>query len=192
MKAFRIAVFASGNGTNAEAIFRHFKDHPAIEVSLLLTNNPQAFALERARRNGVPHHVFDRAQFKDGTIVLDWLKEHRVTHIVLAGFLWLIPQYLIQAFPRKIINIHPALLPLFGGKGMYGIKVHEAVKTSGVSETGITIHLVDDRYDEGEIVFQAKCPVSAGASADEIGSAVHALEYKHYPQVIENWILSKP
>jgi phosphoribosylglycinamide formyltransferase-1 len=185
---YRLAILASGSGTNAEEIFKYFQNHPSIEVVLLLSNNPQAFALQRARNFGVDAKVFDRPQFKESTVVLDWLHQKKVTHVVLAGFLWLIPSYLIQAYPHHIINIHPALLPNHGGKGMYGMKVHEAVKLSGDVKTGITIHAVDDKYDEGEIIFQATCPVHADDTPEQIADKVHQLEYKHYPEVIERWV----
>lgn len=187
---YRVAIFASGSGTNAEEIFKYFQNHPSIEVVLLLSNNPQAFALQRALKFGVDSKIFDRLQFKESTIVLDWLREKNVTHVVLAGFLWLIPGYLIQAYPHRIINIHPALLPNHGGKGMYGMKVHEAVKLAGDAKTGITIHAVDDKYDEGEIIFQATCPVYADDTPEQIAHKVHQLEYQHYPAVIERWILN--
>lgn len=186
---YRLAIFASGSGTNAEEIFKYFQNHTSIEVVLLLSNNPQAFALQRARNFGIDTKIFDRPQFRESTIVLDWLQEKKVTHVVLAGFLWLIPTYLIQAYPHHIINIHPALLPNHGGKGMYGMKVHEAVKLAGDVQTGITIHAVDDKYDEGEIIFQATCPVHIDDTPEQIANKVHALEYKHYPAVIEQWVL---
>jgi phosphoribosylglycinamide formyltransferase-1 len=186
---YRLAIFASGSGTNAEEIFKYFQNHTSIEVVLLLSNNPQAFALQRARNFGIDTKIFDRPQFRESTIVLDWLQEKKVTHVVLAGFLWLIPTYLIQAYPHHIINIHPALLPNHGGKGMYGMKVHEAVKLAGDVQTGITIHAVDDKYDEGEIIFQATCPVHTDDTPEQIANKVHALEYKHYPAVIEQWVL---
>jgi phosphoribosylglycinamide formyltransferase-1 len=191
MLTSRIAVFASGSGTNAEAIFRYFQNHPSIEVVLLLSNNSAAFALERAKNSGIPSRVFTRRQFAENNEVLNWLKEYRVTHLVLAGFLWLIPQPLLQAFSDRIINIHPSLLPRFGGKGMYGMKVHERVKETGEKETGITIHLVNEHYDTGRIVFQAKCPVDRHDTPEQIASKVHQLEYIHYPRVIEEWVSGK-
>lgn len=188
MKPFRIAIFASGSGTNAEEIFKYFQHHASVEAVALLSNNPQAFALERAKKYEVPTLVFDRKLFRETQQVLEWLKQKNVTHIILAGFMWLVPDYLVKAFPGRIINIHPALLPKFGGKGMYGMHVHEAVKAAGESETGITIHEVNEHYDEGKIVFQAACEVKSMDSPEQIAEKVHALEYRHYPPVIEKWI----
>lgn len=188
---YRIAVFASGSGTNAEEIFKYFQDHPDIKIALLLSNNPKAYALERAKRFNVPVKVFDKHQWKEQRIVLDWLREHQITHIVLAGFLWLVPEYLIKEYHDKIVNIHPALLPKYGGKGLYGMKVHEAIKLAGERETGITIHLVNERYDEGRILFQDKCVVEEGDTPEKIAYKVHCLEYQHYPKVIEHWIMKR-
>lgn len=185
----RIAIFASGNGTNAEAIFHYFRHHPAIQPVLLLSNNPEAYALERAKKFNIPTHVFNREQFRNSTVVLDWLQEKQVTHIVLAGFLWLIPSYLIEKYSGKIINIHPALLPKYGGKGMYGSNVHEEVKKAGDVETGITIHEVNENYDEGKILFQCRCEIRAEDTPEQIANSVHALEYAHYPRVIEEWVM---
>lgn len=187
-KKSRIAILASGGGSNAEEIFKYFQDHPAIEVVLLLCNNPEATVLIRAQKFGIPSIVFSKQEFSESEIVLSWLKEKQVTHIVLAGFLWLVPDYLIKAFPDRIVNIHPALLPKFGGKGMYGMKVHEAVKQSGEKETGITIHLVNEKYDDGGVLFQAKCNVDATDTPGQIAKKVHQLEYASYPKIIENWI----
>jgi phosphoribosylglycinamide formyltransferase 1 len=187
----RIAILASGNGSNAEEIIRYFKDHPRIRVDLLLSNNPQAYALTRAGKLEISARAFTREQFKEQGIVLQWLKEYDITHLVLAGFLWLIPDNLTSAYPDKIINIHPALLPKFGGKGMYGAKVHEAVKAAGETETGITIHLVNENYDEGKILFQERCPVEDDYSALQIAACVQKLEHEHYPKVIEQWALGK-
>lgn len=184
----RIAIFASGSGSNAEEILAYFNHHSMIEVVLLLSNNPTAFALTRAANFNVPTKVFTKELFKNTNVVLDWLREKEVTHIVLAGFLWLVPPYLTQNFPGKIINIHPALLPKFGGKGMYGMHVHEAIKLTGEKETGITIHLVDEKYDEGKILFQVSCPVLETETSEQIADNVHALEHTHYPKVIEQWI----
>ncbi len=189
-KKFHLAIFASGNGSNAEAIINYFLHHPQIEVVILLTNNPNALALERAKKFNVPCKVFDKQQFGESDEVLLWLNEFKVTHIVLAGFLWLLPENLINAFPDKIINIHPSLLPKFGGKGMYGMKVHEAVSAAGETETGITIHLVNGHYDGGRILLQVLCKISPTDSLQEIAAKVYALEYSNYPKTIEQWILS--
>ncbi len=185
----RLAIFASGSGTNAEQIMLHFKQHPKIEVALMLSNKPDAFVLARTKKFNVPCKVFTRQLFSDE--VLHWLLEEKITHIVLAGFMWLMPSSIIKKFPGKIINIHPALLPKFGGKGMYGHYVHEAVKAAGEKETGITIHLVNEKYDEGEILCQASCTVDPYDSPEQIADKVHALEHRHYPEQIEKWITGK-
>jgi len=180
----KIAILASGSGSNAENIADYFKTNNDVEISLILTNNPNAFVIERAKRLMVPSRVFTKQEFKESAVIVDELKREGIDLVVLAGFLWLIPSSLIQAFPNRIVNIHPALLPKFGGKGMYGDKVHEAVKEAGETETGISIHYVNEKYDEGKIIYQAKTPVVAEDTADEIAAKVHALEYKHFPEVI--------
>lgn len=190
-KKFRLAIFASGNGTNAEAIIQYFNGHPTIGVALLVSNNASAYALQRAKNHNIPAIAFNRNEFTEGTTVRKHLQDAGVTHIILAGFLWLIPPYLLQAFPDKIINIHPALLPKYGGKGMYGSKVHAAVKEGREVETGITIHLVNDRYDEGRVLFQGKCAVQETYTPDDIAACVHKLEHEHYPRVIESWVLGR-
>jgi len=187
---YRLAIFASGSGTNAERLFDHFNKHDKIKVALLLSNNAEAYALERARKARIPVRVFNRAQLREGE-VLQWLQKEGITHLVLAGFLWLIPTNLIDAYPNKIINIHPALLPKYGGKGMYGEKVHQAVKSSQEKETGISIHLVNEHYDEGSILFQAKTSLEKGDTVENIAAKVHQLEYQYYPSVVENWVLQK-
>jgi phosphoribosylglycinamide formyltransferase-1 len=185
---FRLAIFASGSGTNAEQIMLRFQKYPQIEVGLVLSNKADAFVLERAKKFSVPSKVFNRQQFRETREVLDLLSDHRISHIVLAGFMWLMPENIIRTYPNKIINIHPALLPKFGGKGMYGHHVHEAVCAAGEKETGITIHLVNEKYDEGKILFQASTPLDAKETPDTIAEKVHALEYKHYPEQIEKWV----
>jgi phosphoribosylglycinamide formyltransferase-1 len=190
-KIFKVAIFASGNGTNAEAIMQYFQHHDRIEVALLLSNNAEAYALKRAEKFGVDTRIFNRLEFRETTLILDWLAEKEITHIVLAGFLWLVPQYLTEAFPDRIVNIHPALLPKFGGKGMYGAKVHEAVKAMNETETGITIHLVNEHYDEGRIISQFSCTVEPHDTPATIAEKVHRLEYDHYPATIGQWILKK-
>lgn len=186
-KPIQLAVFISGSGSNAEEIFSYFQIHPSIKVALVLSNNPDAYGLERAKKFSIPSKVFSRNQFSESEEVLRWLIAAEVTHLVLAGFLWLVPDYLIRAFPHRIINIHPALLPKFGGKGMYGMKVHEAVKLSGEKQTGISIHEVNEIYDEGKILFQASCPVDFSDSPQQIAEKVLQLEHGFYPRVIEQW-----
>ena len=184
----RVAIFASGSGSNAQKIAEYFKDDKEVEVALILSNKKDAFVLERAKNLGVPSFVFIKSEFTSSEKVLDQLKEHKIDFIVLAGFLLLIPEYLVEAYPNKMVNIHPALLPKYGGKGMYGDRVHQAVCEAGETETGITIHYVNKKYDEGEIIFQASAPVDQGDTPDMVASKVHELEYMHYPKVIESVI----
>ncbi len=185
MRKKRIAIFASGSGTNAERIMSHFRDHEIAEVSIVLSNKADAGVLERASRFRVDSRVFDRETFYQGTEIPDLLLQLGIDLIVLAGFLWLIPTSLLHAFPGRIINIHPALLPRYGGKGMYGRHVHEAVLASGDMESGISIHYVNEVYDEGRIIFQAKCRVQPGDTPESLAVRVHQLEYQHYPTIIE-------
>lgn len=184
---FRIAIFASGSGSNAEEIIKYFVHHPNIKIELVLSNNPNAFVLTRAKKYNIPAIVFNREEFSRK--VINSLQEYHITHIVLAGFLWLIPDALLSAYPNRIINIHPALLPKFGGKGMYGMKIHELVRTLNETETGITIHLINDKYDEGPILYQDKCAVLSTDTPEQIAKKVHQLEYACYPKVIEKWII---
>lgn len=181
----RISIFASGSGSNAENIVRYFSGSDEVECALILSNRPDAKVLDRAKRLGVPSMVFNRHEFYHSDIILERLLETGTDLIVLAGFLWLVPENLLRTFKNRIINIHPALLPKYGGKGMYGMKVHEAVKKSGDKVSGITIHFVNERYDEGEIIFQAECPVEQGDTPGIIAEKVHELEYGYYPKVIE-------
>lgn len=183
-----IAIFASGSGSNAEQIIKHFQNHTNIRVSLVLTNNPNALVRERAARLNVPCEVFTRDEFYKSDHVLKLFAVHNIDFIVLAGFLWLIPDALIRKYPDKIVNIHPALLPKYGGKGMFGQKVHQAVLDSGDRETGITIHYVNENYDEGNIIFQKICRIKNGDTPDSIQQNVHALEYKYFPIIIEKVI----
>ncbi|MBX2894931.1 MAG: phosphoribosylglycinamide formyltransferase [Cyclobacteriaceae bacterium] len=186
----RIAIFISGSGSNAEKIMEHFQNHELIKVALLLSNNAEAYGLQRAARYNIATLVFNKVQFRESDEIVSVLRAAGATHIVLAGFLWLIPQNIIEAFPNRIINIHPALLPKFGGKGMYGMRVHEAVKAAGEIETGITIHQVNAHYDEGKILSQQKCRVEKSDSPEQIATKVQQLEHRYYPQVIEKWITS--
>ncbi len=188
MEKARIAILASGSGTNAEAIMKYFAGRADVAVVLLLSNNPTAYALERAGKFNVPTGVFSREEFRTGNEVLRSLEQHAVTHIVLAGFLLLVPVSIIKAFPDRIVNIHPALLPRHGGKGMYGERVHQAVKAAGDSTTGITIHLVNEKFDDGRVLFQATCPVLVEDGPEQIAEKVHILEHRHFPPVIEKWI----
>lgn len=191
MKPHRIAIFASGNGSNAEEVMRYFEYHPSIEIKILLSNNPKAAVLQRAEKFRVKTETFTREKFTSSYEILTLLKENKITHLVLAGFMWLVPDYLTHNFSGKIINIHPALLPKFGGKGMYGMFVHEAVKAAAESETGITIHEVNEHYDEGKIVFQATCSVDKNDTPQSIALKVQQLEHMHFPKTIERWILNK-
>jgi len=188
MTKFRIAILASGNGTNAENIIRYFQNHGGISVGLVLSNNPDASVLQRATGLNVRSSFFNREQLGSGEVI-KWLEQEKITHIVLAGFLWLVPAKLTDSFAGRMINIHPALLPRHGGKGMYGLKVHQAVLASGDKETGITIHEVNNKYDDGKILHQARCAVSESDTAELIAKRVHELEYKYYPTIIEKWIL---
>ncbi len=184
-----IAIFASGSGSNAENLVHYFKNHPSISVASILTNNKNAKVLERANRLGVPSFVFNRSEFSKSDYVLNnYLKG--IDYIVLAGFLWMIPRNLIEAFPNKIINIHPALLPNYGGKGMYGMHVHDAVVANKENKSGITIHYVNEFYDEGEIIFQAEVGLTSKDKPEDVASKIHALEYEHFPKVIEKEILA--
>jgi len=185
-----LAVFASGSGSNAENLALYFDGHPEIRVSLMLSNRHDAFVLQRAQRLNIPALSFTKDDFYHSDKVLKILSERRIDRLVLAGFLWLVPDNLLKAFPQRIINIHPALLPRYGGKGMYGRHVHEAVVAGGEKETGITIHLVDAEYDRGEILFQANCPVLPDDTAESVAAKVHELEYRYFPEVIERWILT--
>lgn len=191
-KMKNIAIFASGSGTNAENIAACFKDHPRVRVQLILSNKPDAFVLKRAEKFNIPTFVFNRQQLYHTDEVLRILQEYRIDLIVLAGFLWLVPGNILSAFPNSIINIHPALLPKYGGKGFYGMVVHEAVIGSGDSESGITIHFVNECYDAGQIIFQARCPVDVTDTPETLAMKVHALEYKYFPEIIEKLLTGDP
>jgi len=181
----KIAIFASGSGTNAQNIIEFFLDKPEVSVSLVLSNKKDALVLERAERLKVPSFSFDRKMFYESNEILHLLKKHKIDLIVLAGFLWLVPDYLLKNYPQRIINIHPALLPKYGGKGMYGARVHESVIRQGDSESGITIHYVNEKYDEGATIFQAKCSIDVGESPESLARKIHKLEYEHFPEAIE-------
>lgn len=185
----KIAIFASGSGSNAEEIIKHFQKSAVATVALILSNKPQAYVLQRAEKFNVPSVTFTRAELNDGS-VLEILRTHEIDFVVLAGFMNLVPENLVKAYPNKIVNIHPALLPKFGGKGMYGEHVHRAVKESGDTQTGITIHFVNEKYDEGQIIHQSTCEVLSSDTPETIAEKVHQLEYKNYPKVIEEVITS--
>ena len=181
----KIAILASGSGSNAENIANYFKGSDYAGVSFIIANNPDAYVIERAKRLDIEYAVVTKAQFMEADSIIDMLKERDIDFVVLAGFLLLVPAKLIQAYPGRIVNIHPALLPKHGGKGMYGDRVHKAVVESGDTESGITIHLIDEQYDKGTTFFQAKCPVLPTDTPDDVATKVHALEYEHFPHVIE-------
>lgn len=186
----RIAIFASGSGSNAEKIAEYFADKADVDITLIVSNNPKAGVIERARRLHIPVLLFDRKTFYETDRITQLLSNQNVDLIVLAGFMWLMPGGLVRAFPNKIINIHPALLPKFGGKGMYGHYVHEAVVAAGETESGITIHYVNEHYDEGQIIFQASCPVSPTDTPDDVAHNVQILEHLNYPRIIENLLMN--
>lgn len=189
MNVKKIAVFASGSGTNAQNIIQYFSENEHIVVDSLWSNKPDAFALTRAANFGVDTFVFGRKQFYETDEVAQKLKSRGIDLIVLAGFLWLVPENLIESF--QIVNIHPALLPKYGGKGMYGMKVHQAVAENKEKETGISIHLVNRKFDEGRIIFQAKCTVLPTDTPETIAQKVHQLEYEYFPVIIEQFLLGK-
>lgn len=182
----RIAIFASGSGSNAQKIIEYFDNSGEAEVTIILSNRPDAYVLERADNHEIPTHVFDREEFYGSGKVVALLKSLNIDLVVLAGFLWLIPENLLEAFPRKIINIHPALLPKYGGQGMYGDRVHKAVMQSGETESGITIHYVDGEYDAGDIIYQAHFKIEPDDNLDMIKYKGQQLEHLHYPRIIEN------
>ena len=180
-----IAILASGSGSNAENIANYFAGSEYAQVSLIVANNPNAYVLERAQKLNIESLTITKAEFMAADSLIEELKKRNIDFIVLAGFLLLVPQKLIDAYPGRIVNIHPALLPKHGGKGMYGERVHQAVVAAGDTESGITIHLIDGDYDKGTTFFQATCPVLPEDTADDVANKVHALEYEHFPRVIE-------
>jgi phosphoribosylglycinamide formyltransferase-1 len=184
-----IAIFASGSGSNAERLTEYFAESKLVNVSLFLTNNKNAGVIERGHRLGVPTIVFSKSPFVKTDKIVEILTNQRIDYVILAGFLWLIPENLLKAFPNKIINIHPALLPKYGGKGMWGHHVHDAVVENNETESGITIHLVNEEYDKGEILFQAQFEVLPTDSAVDIATKVQKLEHEHFPKVIESLVL---
>ena len=185
----KILLFASGTGSNVENIIHHFKNHHDIIVVGVLTNNPNAQVIDKAKNHNVPTLIFNREQLTDG-FVFDKIAELKPDLIVLAGFLWKMPEEIVKAYPNKIINIHPALLPKYGGKGMYGIKVHQTVLENKEKETGITIHYVNEHYDEGEFIFQQKVAIEDCKTPEDVANKIHELEHKHFPIIIEKLLTS--
>ena len=186
MSKKHIAIFASGSGSNARKILEYFEDREDVKVALIISNKRNAGVLQHAKEFNVPSLTMNRAFFYNTQAILGTLQSEKIDLIVLAGFLWLVPQYLIAAYPQKIVNIHPALLPKYGGKGMYGHHVHKAVQANGEKESGMTIHFVNEHYDEGGHIFQAKCKLDEGDSADEIAKKVLKLEHTHYARVVDD------
>lgn len=184
-----LAIFASGTGTNARKIIEHFAEHPDIKVALIVSNKPTAPVLDIAKEFDIDTCVINRHDFYQTENILKKTYTYSVDFVVLAGFLWLIPLYLVRQFNNRIVNIHPALLPKYGGKGMYGMNVHRAVELAQEKESGITIHYVNERYDEGHIIFQAKCQLSPTDQAEDIAHKVRDLEHKHFAKVIEDIVL---
>lgn len=184
----KTAIFVSGSGTNCENLIRHFQGSDVVEVVLVLSNHGDAGALARAKRLGVPTEVVNKSRFNDPEVLLPLLKQYGVEFIVLAGFLLMVPPFLLQAFPRGIINLHPALLPRHGGKGMWGMHVHRAVKAAGDTESGMTVHWVSEVCDGGEIIAQFSCPVYADDTPEDIAAREHVLEMEHFPAVVESVI----
>lgn len=186
-----VVLFASGSGSNVENIVNYFTEDKNVHISLVLCNNPKAFVLERARKMSIETVVFDRETFNTTDKIVNILADHKTDLIVLAGFLWLIPDNILKAYEGKIINIHPSLLPKYGGKGMFGDKVHRAVVENKETESGITIHYVNEHFDQGEVIYQAKCVVNPEDSPDDVANKVHALEYKYFPEIIEEVLLNR-
>ena len=184
----KLAIFVSGSGTNCENLIRYFQQHDSADVVLVVSNRPDAYALVRAERLGVPTAIVTKAQLNDPEVTLPLLSQYGVERIVLAGFLPLVPEYLIDAYPRRIVNLHPALLPKFGGKGMWGHHVHEAVHAAGERETGMTVHYVSPVCDGGDIIAQFRCALSPTDTPEDIAEKEHQLEMAHFPQVVEQWL----
>lgn len=187
----KLALFASGNGTNVQQIAEYFKDSKDIKVELVIANKEDAYVRQRARNLGIDELYYGRDSFYNSNIVLEELDKRGIDFIVLAGFLWLIPNNLLKSYNNRIINIHPALLPKYGGKGMYGHNVHKAVIENREKESGITIHYVNQNYDEGQIIFQAKCDISPKDTAEDLAAKIHLLEKEHFPKVIESVVISQ-
>ncbi len=186
-----LAIFASGTGSNAKKIIEYFEGHPNIRPRLIVSNNASAPVLALAEPHGLGQLVLKRASFYGSEVLLEELKAHKITFVVLAGFLWLVPPYLVGAYKSRMVNIHPALLPKFGGQGMYGMNVHRAVKAAGEQETGMTVHLVNEAYDEGAVLFQASCPIAETDTPEDIARKVLALEHQYFAPAIESYLQNK-
>ncbi len=181
----RIAIFASGSGSNAQKIMEHFKKHTDAEVAIVLTNNPEAYVLQRADNFEIPTHIFDKHEFYETDNVVDLLKNLNIDLLVLAGFLWLVPDNMLANYPKRIINIHPALLPKYGGKGMYGDRVHKEVLANGDEESGISIHYVNEDFDSGEIIYQARFKIEKNDDLELVKFKGQQLEHQYFPKIIE-------
>jgi phosphoribosylglycinamide formyltransferase-1 len=190
MERVNIAVFASGSGSNCENLIQYFSEKPCARVALVISNKSDAYVLERAKRLGVPSVVVPKTELQKPEVVMALMEQYQIGFVVLAGFLPLIPNYLIDAFPSKMVNIHPSLLPKYGGKGMWGHHVHEAVKAAGETETGMTVHWVTPQCDAGDIIIQYRVALSPTDTADDIAAKEHLLEMEHFPKVIEELILT--
>ncbi len=191
-KTKRLAILASGNGTNAQQISEYFSNRSDVVVDIIIYNKRDAYVAVRAQKLGIESRYFSRRDFMESDVVLDLLKDRGIDYVILAGFLLLVPDNILEAFPQRVINIHPALLPKFGGKGMYGHHVHEAVVANHETETGITIHVVDNRYDCGTTIFQARCKVASTDTPDDVAANIHLLEKEYFPKVIDAYIFDKP
>lgn len=188
----KLAILASGNGTNAQQITEYFADKPEVSVDVIIYNRRDAYVATRAANLGIEARYFGRRDFMESDNVVNFLKERNIDYVILAGFLLLIPENILNAFPNRVVNIHPALLPKYGGKGMYGHHVHDAVVANHETETGITIHVVDNRYDCGTTLFQARCKVEPEDTADDVAAKIHLLEKEYFPRVIEAFVHHRP
>jgi phosphoribosylglycinamide formyltransferase 1 len=186
----KIAIFASSSGTNAQRIAEYFSLKPDVAITRIYCNNPDAFVLTRATNLNIPSFLFNKYDFYQTDVILNQLLSDQTDLIVLAGFLWLVPSNILSAFNNRIINIHPALLPKYGGKGMYGHHVHQAVIACGDKESGISIHYVNEKYDDGDIIFQARCKIEVGETEESLALKIHELEYKYFAEIIERVLLS--
>jgi phosphoribosylglycinamide formyltransferase-1 len=188
IEAFNLAIFASGKGSNAEKIIQYFDNKQLVKITMIVCNNPEAGVLDIAKHHNIKTLVIDKKTFAQTEEYVQLLKNEGITHIILAGFLWKVTETMINGYRNKILNIHPALLPNFGGKGMYGEHVHQAVLDAGDKQSGITIHLVDEQYDHGKTIFQASIDVNPGETAQTLANRIHILEHEHYPPVIAKWV----